>query len=230
MKKSILFIAIVLIFSISAFAQNIQILETGGFHGEEVSAETGEIWLGLYKQGENYSLLPSVLTIELFHDAIVDNDESEKTGKEVKVLGQTEPVFLIRGKGFSQSRVIKTVFSGNERIKSDFDRTFDFSGEKYRLKVETEKPNKDYPEHLNETSKLVLTKGKTTQVLYAPEDCNDCYWQMNWAGDLDGDGKLDFYLYLTYHYNVGIRKLFLSSKAESGKLVKEVAEFTTTGC
>lgn len=230
MRKSILFTALILIFSISVFAQNIQILETGGFHGEEVSAKTGETWLGLYKTGETYTLLPSVLTVEYFHDAIIDNDENDKTGMEVKVLGQTEPILLIKGTGFTQSRVVPTVFGGVEQIKTDFDKTFDFSGEKYRLKVETEKPNKDFPEYLNKTSKLVLTKGKTTQILYAPDECNDCVWQMNWVGDLDGDGKLDFYLYLTYHYNVAMKKLFLSSDAESGKLVKEVAEFTTAGC
>jgi hypothetical protein len=230
MRKNILFITFILIFSISAFAQNIQILETGGFHGEEVSAKTGEIWLGLYKTGETYTLLPSVLTVDYFHDAIIDNDENEKTGKEVKVLGRENPVFLIKGKGFKQSRVVKTVYSDLDRIENDFDKTFDFAGEKYNLKVESEKTDKDYPKNLNETSKLVLTKGKTTQILYSVERCSDCYWQMNFVGDLDNDGKLDFYLYLTDHYNVANLKLFLSSEAERGKLVKEVAEFTTTGC
>ena len=151
-----------------------------------------KLWLGLFKPDKTYSLLPVVLTVENFHDAIIDNDETEKTGKEVKVLGQSEPVFLIKGKGFSQSRVVKTAFSGRERIENDFDKTFNFAGAKYNLKVESEKTNRNNPKLLNETSKLVLTKGKTKQILYSVERCSDCYWQMNWVGDLDNDGKLDF--------------------------------------
>jgi hypothetical protein len=230
MKKYAIILGLILTFGISAFAQNIEILETGGFHGEEVTAKTGESWLGLFKQGENYSLLPVVLTVENFHDAIVDNDESEKTGKEVTVLGQDKPVFLIRGKGFTQSRVVKTVFSGAKPIDNIFNETYEFAGKKYNLKVQTIIIRKKVSTSLNETSKLILSDGKTEQTIYSIERCDDCHWQINWAGDLDGDGKLDFYLNLSDHYNVANLKLFLSSEAESGKLVKEVAEFTTTGC
>lgn len=60
--------------------------------------------------------------------------------------------------------------------------------------------------------------------------CDDCGWGIYWAGDLDGDGKLDLYLDLANHYNVGQYRLFLSSPAEKGKLVKEVANFRFVGC
>lgn len=230
MRKYAIIIGLILAFGINAFAQDIQILETGGFHGEEVSAESGESWLGLFKQKNDYALLPVVLTVEDVHDPIVDSSENEKTGKEVKVLGQGEPVFLIKGKGFINSRVVKTVFSGGKPITNIFNETYDFAGKKYNLKVQTEIIRKKVSTSLNETSKLILSDGKTEQTIYSVERCNDCHWQINWAGDLDNDGKLDFYLNLSDHYNVANLKLFLSSEAESGELVKEVAEFTTTGC
>jgi hypothetical protein len=96
--------------------------------------------------------------------------------------------------------------------------------------VESEKKDDKFPEYLNETSKLVLSEGSIRQTLYSVESCDDCSWQIKWAGDLDGDGKLDFYIQLSPHYNAAIMKVFLSSGAENGKLVKEAAEFTTTGC
>lgn len=232
MRSFTILIGLILVLSFSVFAQNgkIEILETGAFHGEEVSAKTGETWLGLFKQGGNYSLLPVVITVENVHDPISDNDESEKTGKEIKVLGQENAVFLIRGKGFGQYRPVKTIFNSDTNIESDFDETYQFGGKKYNLRVETERKDNENPKLLNETSKLILTEGKSSQIIYSVEECDDCSWQIKWAGDLDNDGKLDFYLQLNDHYNVASMKIFLSSEAENGKLVKEVAEFTITGC
>ncbi|MEZ5425194.1 MAG: hypothetical protein R2747_02910 [Pyrinomonadaceae bacterium] len=227
--KKIFGIIFILLFGISALAQKggIEILETGGFHGEEITAKTGEIWLGLFRQNENFVLLPSVITVEEVNDPIVDGPE-DRSGKEVKVLGREAPLFLIRGRGFVQSREVKTVFAGPELINRNFNRDYEFSGQKYNLRVEGEKG--ETPENLNQTSALVLSRGEIKQVLYKPEKCDDCVWQINWAGDIDGDGRLDFYMYLTDHYNVARMKLFLSSSAGKGALVKEAAEFVTTGC
>jgi hypothetical protein len=47
---------------------------------------------------------------------------------------------------------------------------------------------------------------------------------------MDGDNKLDLYVQVSYHYNVSQRKLFLSSQAKRGGLVREVAELMTVGC
>ena len=51
-----------------------------------------------------------------------------------------------------------------------------------------------------------------------------------WAGDLDRDGELDLLVDATFHYNVSNWTLWLSSGADSGELVGEVATLTTTGC
>jgi hypothetical protein len=232
MKNRIILSVLVLVFlSFSAFAQKnkIQIIETGEFHGDEITAETGEMWLGLYAQGENYSLLPSVLTIETVHDQIVDAAD-EKTGKSVKILGQPKPIFLIKGDGFVQSRTIKTVFDGEKSIGNNFDETFIFQGKSYRLYVETENPKNTKSEMVDETSKLVLTSGNIKQIIYSQKNCDDCGWSLQWVGDLDDDGKLDFYADVSDHYNASHRRLFLSSKAGNNELVKEAAEFVTVGC
>jgi len=53
---------------------------------------------------------------------------------------------------------------------------------------------------------------------------------LRWAGDLDGDGKLDLILAADHHYNLSTTRLFLSSRAKKGELVQEVAKFSTSGC
>ena len=106
MRSFTVLLGLILVFGFSVFAQKgkIEIIETGAFHGDEISAKTGENWLGLLKQNGNYTLLPVVITVVNVHDPIVDESESEKTGKEVKILGQENAVFLIRGGNFTQSR------------------------------------------------------------------------------------------------------------------------------
>jgi hypothetical protein len=47
---------------------------------------------------------------------------------------------------------------------------------------------------------------------------------------LDGDGRLDLYMWLSDHYNVIEHTLFLSSKAPADGLVERVAFWTTVGC
>ena len=53
---------------------------------------------------------------------------------------------------------------------------------------------------------------------------------LKFAGDLDGDGKLDLLIDTTHHYNLSEPTLFLSSQAKDGELVHNVASFRTTGC
>ncbi len=215
------------VFLIPVSAQNIQVLETGAFHGEEVSAKSGEVWLGLYENRDGYMLMPSILSVEEVYDGIIDAP-GEKSGKEIRVPGMGDPLFLIRGKGFEQARPVQTVKFTNNEIDGSFDQSFVLLKKEYRLRiVSTEK----HPEgFVGNKSKLVLSDGKIEQELYFAEECSFCKWRVSWAGDLDSDGKPDFLLFVSEHYNVSNQKLFLSSMAENGKLVKEVAEFTTTGC
>ena len=52
-----------------------------------------------------------------------------------------------------------------------------------------------------------------------------------WAGDLDGDKKVDLIIDDINHYNIWINyRLFLSSYAEKNEIVKEVANLTGVGC
>lgn len=216
-------------------AQNVGLLETGDFHGEEVSARTGEKWLGLYISDNHSILINSRLRVETIHDDIGDAPE-ESTGKKVSVDSPLEPLFLVKRAPLLSEGPVNTVFVEKPDYEKALEKvsplTLKLDQTSYVLKVVGSEDGAKCSEHaFPKNPKLVLALGESTQVLYSLEDCgNEPYWYLLWAGDLDRDGKLDLYVSVTYHYNVSQKKLFLSSHAAKGELVKEVAEFVTSGC
>lgn len=228
MKFATLMIFVFFCGSISiADAQEISIIETGEFHGDEVSAHDGEEWLGLFNSDGKYMLMPSVVSVEKAFDPIVDS-KGQATGAKITVRGMSDPLFLVKGSGFDVARPAITVERSVGSLNSAEGISFVLAGSLYRLFIESK--NAGPSGFVTGNSKLYFSVGGVRQVLYEVDECDSCQWRLNWAGDLDSDGKPDLYLLVTPHYNVAIQKLFLSSRAENGKLVKEVAEFTTTGC
>ena len=209
----------------------IQLIETGQFHGDEITAQTGEQWLGLYPAGSDCVLIPSTLTVEAVHDEIVDQDPEVKTGKRVSVDLYPDPIFLLKGAEMLQPGLVATVFEESKSLSNGDIVELKLFEKEYQLRVEGESsPTFDY---ITPDSKLLLTIGERTQVLYSLEGSggiNDPNWHLIWAGDLDGDAQLDLYMDLSFHYNISQRKLFLSTQARKGNLVKEAATFVTSGC
>ncbi len=217
---------------INACPSGARVLEVGEFHGEEVGAQTGEKWLGLTIADGESMLLSYQLTVEAVNDLLVDEPD-QKTGKKVSVDLPLEPLFLLDADWISAGPV-QTVFKGNyeqamARVSPVRLKLADTS---YELKMIGPKDGeKCSDDALPKNVQLVLVSGEATQVLYSLEECgNDPRWFLIWAGDLDGDGKLDLYLNVSQHYNVSEKKLFLSSEAGEGRLVEQVAEFVTSGC
>lgn len=210
----------------------VELLETGEFHGDEVRARTGERWLGLHVSDHGSMLLPYRLRVEAVHDGIVDDDEEQKTGKAVSVDLPLKPSFLVKGAIVLREGPVTTVLEGEKALETASLLSPSLAEHFYVLKIvgdeDKEKCSEQSPPR---NAKLVLASGDSAQVLYSLKECgNDAGWTLLWAGDIDRDGKLDLYVSVNQHYNVSERKLFLSSSAEEGQLVKEVAEFVTSGC
>lgn len=225
----------------------IKLLEVGeGYHGKEVEAKNGEVWLGLFKENDGYYFRPTKLKIRRVHDTYADDgNESKKTGKSVAVNGREQPVFLLKDAGtiragkittLFQELSLKEVYSDEEsdimpedrltKLKKDFTRNFEFEGKHYELKV-IEAQNKN----AEKIWALTLESEGIRQVLHIiREDEENDLGYLFWVGDLDRDGKPDFYFDLFENYNAMNRVLFLSSQAEKGKLIKKVAYFWTIGC
>jgi hypothetical protein len=244
MSKLIQAICVLLLLSILAgqvFVQNaktgkILLVETGeGFHGDEVKARNGEKWLGLYVTKRGAFLAESTLTVRRVVDPVIDEDERKPTGKSVSVDRREKPVFLVKNAVMLKQGQATTIYHGGREEPSSLTSkslvTLKLGGQTYQLKVVS--PKRLLPEAeglLPADAKLTLTSGSSTQTLYSLNNSSeDASWRLLWAGDLDGDGKLDLYLSVD-GYNFEERWLFLSSQAGPGQLVKGVAKFTTTGC
>jgi hypothetical protein len=212
-----------------------KVIEPGEFHGEEVSAHSGEKWLGLHITDDDHSiLLPYWLTVNAVNDPLVD-DEGQSSGKKVSVDLPLEPLFLIRGVKNVSAGPVTTVFDAGGRVNildESSAITLKLGEVSYVLKVfGSEDTAKCLSQSLPRNARLLLVNGESRQVLYTLQDCGtDPSWILLWAGDLDRDGKLDLYVNVTQHYNVSERKLFLSSQAADGQLVREAAEFVISGC
>ena len=74
---------------------------------------------------------------------------------------------------------------------------------------------------------ITLVQGTVTQTLYPPGDdvfaCDAPHFSVQWAGDLDGDGRLDLVTTFSPKYSWYPRRLYLSSAAAPGDLVGLVA-------
>ena len=211
------------------------LLETGEFHGDEVTVVSGGGWLALLAYGSHDALEAVGIEVTTAPDRIIDPDEGPFTGKKVTLEGAlagTDPVLLVHGLPHLEPRpdVLRAEIdtaSWPTSLWTARSLRFVLPGQRYTLRVTPSDP----AQPITKGSEVLLDDGLTTQVLHRmPQDPNDAEWEVLWAGDLDGDGRLDLYMNLSHHYNMTHRMLFLSTAAGAGDLVGRVAEFTTTGC
>lgn len=212
----------------------IKLLTTGDFHGKDVELKTGTTkdWTGLYRQKNKFFLLPATIKIKAARDPLASEDSGDRSGKKVSTNHNSPDVFLLKNAPMLRAGEVKTLFCANEdepdNINRKYRRQFEFNEKKYTLAVEDSTVGGD--EWLTEKSKMTVTADNLKQTIYRQKYCSDCLWDLYWVGDLDKDGKLDFFINLTDHYNSITYRLFLSSPAGKGEIVREVAVFRITGC
>lgn len=209
--------------------RDFDVLEVGSFHGEEVKAIDRSRWLALIERDGRFALEETQIRVNIVKDELLDAEQEKMTGKEVAVEGEGTVLFLISARQRLSTGPVVTV---------PLPQADELSPTRYALRLASsdyvlEATKLDANKMLTKGSEIVLARGEVRQVLYSlngKEEPDEPHWRLVWAGDLDGDGKLDLYLHASYHYNLSQGRLFLSSGAENGKLVREVALFETTGC
>ena len=215
----------------SPVESEIQLLQVGTFHGDEVSAESGEVWLGLYATSDGYVLIPSTVTVEAVYDPLIDNT-GEKTGKMVSVEERTVPLFLIKGLNAPKREFIKTLLAEETILNPGKSLNLGLDGEnEYHLTAYGEGDIGPNGFTSLENYSVELSQGPLSQELLAYSSTTGAIPTLLWAGDLDGDSQLDFVINATPHYAIySAPMLFLSSMAKGGNLVQKVALFIATGC
>ena len=213
----------------SSVEPEIQLLQVGAFHGDEISAKSDEIWLGLYSTPDGCALVPSRITVKTVYDPLVDN-AGEKTGKVVSVEGQTRPLFLIKGLEAPKRNSIETLSAERAILNpgKSLNLRLDGKNESHLIAYGEGDIGPNGFTSLENYS-LELSKGQLSQELVAYSSTNGAIPTLLWAGDLDGDGQLDLVINANPHYTVySAPMLFLSSMAKEGYLVQRVAVFVAT--
>jgi len=237
-RLSLIFsIVISLVLPSASQTRRAHVIETGQFHGYEIHARSGERWLGLLVMGRRSVLRYSTIKVHKVFDDITDDSPDQKTGKRVSVNSPRQPLLLTSHTNALTPGPVITAFKLKEGEYSygldQFPLNLRLGHRLYVLKVVAPDQNPQPCPSINfpRNARLVLSSGRSQQVLYKLDVCgNDPNWYLVWAGDLDRDGKLDLYVNVTQHYDLSERKLFLSSPARRGKLVREVGSFETGGC
>ena len=202
------------------------IIEVGIFHGEDIPELPQTQFTGLFRQGDSYVLAMATVSVAPAVDELVDKP-GEMTGKEIKIAGPGEAIFAISGNPMANMGSVRTASAGQALDLLRSAHTWEFLGQNYKLGT----VNAGAEESGFKGAQLQFSSGSVNQVLFElPEGGDDPGWTLMWAGDLDGDGKLDLYMDVSDHYNVSEKRLFLSSLAKDGELVREVAVLRTVGC
>lgn len=214
-----------------------EILLCGEYHEEEVTAATGDKWWGLFRTDAGHELRQVEVSVENVHDPIADNDESEQTGKKVSVKGaETEPLFLVKGPAFRTKRSVPTCFEGQIALEPTrwggyLECSFGWERPTVRFTPQGEAVEdgwKDY-EIAIWTSKDG-EDGNWLPFVQRESASGETIPTLHWAGDIDGDGKMDLLMDMTDHYNVRDMTLFLSTEAGADQPPKPCAAFRTVGC
>ena len=202
---------------------------------EDFKVKSGDIWLGLFSEKGEEVLRPTKLKVK-FTKA---KEENGLEWKKISVNEKSEPIFLINKKKLKSGEV-KTLFRGetfngaseNEPepavMKDGFSQIFILNNVEYTLRTEKGVNTKN-----EKILVLLLETAKKKQIIHYVNLYED--WvpvgNLLWVGDLDSDGKLDFYMEYWNdekgYYTTGI---FLSSEAEKGKLVKSSNYYMLGGC
>jgi hypothetical protein len=211
------------------------ILQTGVFHDDEVDQNSeNKTWFGLFKDKEKYTLSETKLSIKHAQDPVLD-EEGEQTGWEVSAEVKDTCVILIEklpgfvDREIQSVKIPKSIYPGNHF-------KFSFKGTEYTLSATGEK-KKERPDSewfVVSNYKLYLesmVNGKQVkELLVSQKNFDDQMIMIIFAGDIDGDDKLDLIIDTSYHYNLMRPTIYMSKSAENGKIIKPIGVFATVGC
>jgi hypothetical protein len=177
-------------------------------------------WHALCSSKDGASIQPVEVSLEPFFDEIAGDKPGQKTGREVKVRGCAKPRVVLRD--------VYGVWDG--RVASAHVAMTGARGKRTaRIKLGRDEFELRYDSKADGAAKLVLFHGGVSQTILGWSDDNaPSDWKIRWAGDLDGDGKLDFVI--EEEDEGTVLRLFVSRAATKGRIVGLVAETGWGGC
>ena len=188
-------------------------------YGDPPAIADGQQWLGLYVRGDSSWVQKVSVALE-----VRPADEPGEPGTHEFAVEPPGPVLLMIGIEPAHIGPARTLFGYTDALSStEPSRELRLGSTQYRLALAARSPSAC-------DGVVTLSDGETTQRLYdAAADttfsCDEAHFEVHWAGDLDGDGRLDLLATFSSKYSYHPRQLYLSSAAAPGEIVASVSRF-----
>ncbi len=215
----------------------VKILTENTFHEDEIEANSiTKEWFGLFKNKDNYRLSKTKIIAKRVYDVILDEKETDKTGWEITTTSKDTSLVLIESLPYLSERKIER-YDLPEYIQPNDTITFKYLNKEYKLfatggkRKESEESEWYYVWNYKLYLTSIVNGIEQTELLVACSRFDDSMIRILFAGDIDGDEKLDLLLDTSNHYNASSPTLYLSKPAEEeNKIIKPVAIHTSVGC
>ena len=218
--------------------QLIELIEDGIYRRSDVVAKNGEEWLVMSESEGHTALYPRIAQVKQLNSTSWPGEEKDARlsfnalwGSEIIALRNVKNV----GQGDFKTLFLKKLHAEDkdgspdyEEISTNYRREFLLNGNKYVLRTA-----EGSTEDGTAAAVIVLeTEGKQQVVRQIRHlvGGRDIFGSLLWVGDMDRDGKLDLYLDEFNEKGFTATELYLSSHADTGKLVGLAADFGMPGC
>jgi hypothetical protein len=182
---------------------------------EEAGSWAGKNWIGWTH--ESTRLVPAELIVQ----PLADKDD---VFEEDRVTVEWRPQnlsYVVRCMPTVRAGRMESAPVVNHEL--DFDGPLEITLGKRHYTVRLEHSREDLTD-----ARVILSDGTLRQVLYSTDGfVDEPHFYVEWAGDLDRDGRLDLVVNLSRKYSIHPHRLLLSTKAKKAELVGEAAVFET---
>ncbi|MGJ4789464.1 SH3 domain-containing protein [Leptospira koniambonensis] len=195
------------------------------YHRDELPFKPDDLadWIAIYNRKGIYSRELIEIEVKREHDSVLDEKKSVKTG--YRVSAKDDPVVLVKGISFKKGSYTINKKNLPSSIGLGEKYEFTFGNNKYVLKSSGEQIDSERVRNY----KLTLKKNNNEMIIDSAEERYEVP-SLVFAGDIDGDGELDFIFDLTGHYNLSDLYLYISSEKENDFFVVPVSNHLTRGC
>ena len=177
-----------------------------------------DTWVELYKKGHKYYLSKAQYTIGKEWDGIIGDSVSTLTSKRDVILYVNHLPSKMGKVNSIDLHIAPNSFLDSFYLKPGTTLRFTFEGKHYELKTK----EKVFTKHGNQSYEgVILLNGKQ---IVRRTNLDKVDFSLMFAGDIDGDGKLDLVFNLSGEFGEVYVALYLSSCALPGQQVRKVSE------
>jgi hypothetical protein len=111
-----------------------KVLTVGTFHDNEVWDNADQrIWFGLFQGKEGFYLAETKLRITRVNDAVVDENENDKTGWEIRTVNKDTSIILIEPLNYLTPHRIQQAVLSKEQIPPGDSLLMNYLGTHYKI-------------------------------------------------------------------------------------------------